>query len=169
MAQSLQGDGKLIFTIFIGAIITVVLLASIADSVFTQVNTATGTNISFTGGAINVSVAIEGRQLLVATSVINGTNITLIRQGVILGTGTVNGIQTVTATINDTAGDLTGSLMNATYTYNPDGFIDDGGGRNITNLIPLFSALAILVFVIVVLFKQGSFSELIGRGRRGRE
>lgn len=164
MVEILKGDGKMIFTIFIGAIIAVVFLASIGNSIFEQTNTGTATNVSFTGAAVNTSLALEGRQLLVATSVINGTNITLISQGVILATGTVNGVQTVTVTINDTAADLTGSLMNATYTFNPDGFVDDGGARSIITLILIFGALAILIFVVVVLFDpNGSFGRLLKR------
>lgn len=166
MAQSLKGDGKMIFTIFIGAIIAVVFLASIGNSVFEQTNTGTATNVSFTGAAINTSLALEGRELIVGTSVINGTNITLISGGVILATGTVNGVQTVTVTINDTATALVGTLMNATYTFNPDGYLSDSGSRSITNLIVLFGALAILVFLVVVLFKEGSFAELIAKGRK---
>ncbi len=163
MALSLQGDGKAIFMVFIGAIIAIVFLQSIGDSVFAQSNTGTATNLSFTGGAINVSVVLEGRELLVATSVINGTNITLISQGVILATEIVNGLQTVTATINDTAGDLTGSLMNATYTFNPDGFLSNSVDRSLVALIVLFGALGALIFVIVVFIQNGTLGEMMGR------
>ena len=161
MVNNAKGDAKMVFIIFIGTIITVVFLASIGTTIFSQTNTGIATNLTFTGAAINVSVALEGRELLVVTSVLNDTDIILASLGVVLGTGIVNGVQTVTATINDTAGDLTGSAINATYTFNPDGFVGSGGARSITLLIPIFAALAILVFVIVVAIKEGSLGELM--------
>ena len=49
---------------------------------------------------------------------------------------------------------------------NPDGYIGNAGGRSIAALITILSALAIVVFVIVVLFKFGSIEGLINRSRR---
>ena len=60
-----------------------------------------------------------------------------------------------------------GVEVNVSYTANPDGFVG-GGARNVTLLITLFSALAILVFVIVMLFKpETSLSQLMKFGIGG--
>ncbi len=171
MANSLQGDGKAIFTFFVGAIIAIVFLASFADSIFTQTTTFTETNTSVTVLAINTSLALTGRDLNTATSVINGTNISLITHGLLIDSGLVNSVRTVRLTANDSASDLVGTLVNVTYDYNPDGFIGIAGGRSIALLILIISALAILVFSVVTFIKDGSLGALMGRsnaGRRGR-
>lgn len=163
MVKSLQGDGKAIFVFFVGVIITVVFLAAVANSVFTQTTTASATNLTFTVSAINTSLAITGRDLITATSVINATNLTLINEGVIISDGIVAGVKTVTLTANDTASDLVGTEVNATYTYNPDGYIANAGGRSIADLIPIFAALAILVFGFVAFVKSGTLGALLRR------
>ncbi len=166
MATELRGDGKAVFAFFIGAIITIVFLASISDSVFTQTNTATQVNLSVVVPAINVSTTIAGRELLVLTTVSNSTFIGLQNEGINISTRIINGDQTVTLTPNDTASTLghIGDTVNVTYTYNPDGYIDNSGGRSIAGLITLFGALAILVFGIVVFIKTGTLGRLMGRG-----
>ena len=161
MVNSLQGDGKAVFVFFIGVIITIVFLATIGDSVFTQTTTASQTNLTVTASAINVSQSVVGRDLILAISVINSTNVTLIDSGVNLTDGIVNGVKTVIVRINDSVPDLDGAEINLTYTYNPDGFIDSAGGRSIADLIPLFGALAILIFGLVTFLKDGSLGALI--------
>lgn len=161
MVQVLKGDGKAIFTVFIGAIIAIVFLASIGDSIFSQTNTASATNLTVTVLAINTSLAVEGRDLIALTSITNVTNITLDDLGLILSDGLVNGLKTVTLTANDSASDMVGSKVNLTYTYNPDGYISDSGGRTIALLISIFAALSILIFVIVVFIKNGTLGEFM--------
>ncbi len=167
MTDSLKGDGRAIFTIFIGVIIAIVFIASFSSSIFTQTNTASETNLSITVPAINVTTAVNGRDLISATTISNATNISLITHGLLLGDGIVNGVKTVTIVVNDSEGGLVGTTVNLTYTYNPDGYIGNAGGRSIAALITILSALAIVVFVIVVLFQFGSLGVLSSfRGRR---
>ena len=162
MVNSFKGDGKAIFTIFVGAIIAVVFMASIADQVFTQTTTASQTNLTVTVSAVNVSQAVEGRDLITATSITNVTNasVNLITLGLNLTDGLVSGDKTVILRANDTASNLVGTEVNLTYTYNPNGFITNAGGRSIATLILIIAALAIVVFVIVVLLKFGSLGAL---------
>jgi len=168
MANSLKGDGKAIFTFFVGAIIAVVFLASFSDNIFTQTTTFQETNTTVTVLAVNTSLALEGRDLITS---INVTNVTLAEDlrntGLIIDDGLVNSVKTVRLTANDTSSARVGELVNVTYTYNPDGFIDSAGGRSIALLIVLISALAILVFAVVTFIKDGSLGALIGKqGRR---
>ncbi len=153
MANSFKNDGRMIFAIFIGAIIAVVFMANIADSIFTQTNTATQTNLTVTVSAINVSQAVAGRELIALTSITNETNVSrsLQNEGLNLSTRIVNGAQTVALTANDSSGSV-GNEVNLTYTYNPDGFIDNAGARSIVTLILIIAGLAIVVFVIVQIF-----------------
>ncbi|HEC39511.1 MAG TPA: hypothetical protein ENI29_14825 [bacterium] len=141
-------------------------MTSFADNIFTQTTTATVVNTSVTVLAINTSLALEGRDLISATEVINVTFTDLAERGLIISDGVLNGAKTVTLTANDSASALVGTAVNVSYTYNPDGYISDAGGRSISKLILVISALAIVVFVIVVMFKFGSINQLINSRRK---
>lgn len=168
MVNSLQGDGKAIFTFFIGAIIAIVFIGNFADSIFTQTTALTETNTSVTVLAINTSLALTGRDFNTLTSIINTTNITLDTLGLSIDDGLVNSVKSVRLTANDSASDLVGTIVNVSYTYNPDGFISSAGGRSIALLITIISALAILIFAVVTFIKDGSLGALIGRDNKGR-
>ena len=164
-----SGDFKAVIAIFVGLIIAIVLLASISDSIFEQTNTITVTNESVVVGAINVSVGTTGRDLVGVGTVSNSTNASQDPfTGLIVGEGNINGAKTVFLTANDTASALVGSTVNVSYTANPDGFIPESGARSITLLIIIFGALAALIFIIVVLIKEGSFRDIMSKNRRSR-
>ncbi len=169
MVNSLKGDGKAIFTVFVGLIITVVFLAGFATTLVPQTTTESETNLSVTVSAINVSLAVAGRDLIAVTDINNLTDAGLESQGLNLGDGLVSGLKTVTLTANDTATDFVGTTVNLTYSYNPDGFISIAGGRSIALLITIVSALAMVVFVVVVLIKEGSLGALINNATRRRK
>ncbi len=161
---SLDTDGKAIFIVFLGAIIAATLLATIATSTIGETTTITITNASVTSAAVNATLDVRGRQLLTTVAIINtsGTDLTGVGASLQTGTGS-NGLLSVQLLLNDTASSHAAKAINISYTANPDGYISDTGGRAITNLIPLFAALAILVFVIVVFIKNGSLGKLMGR------
>lgn len=174
MVQSLKGDGKAIFVFFIGAIIAIVFLASIANSVFTQTTTATIINDTVTApAAVNGTLSVSGRDLIAVTVISNGTEIGLQGRGLVLSDGILNGVKTVILTSNDTAGQvgnlLNGTSVNLTYTYNPQGYISIAGGRTIALLITIMSALAILIFAVVTFIKDGSLGSLINNNLMRRK
>ncbi len=172
MVQALKGDGKAIFTVFIGAIIAIVFLASISDNIFTQTNTVSATNSTFTAPVVNGSVAITGRELVDGTTPItlnasNASGIDLQDLGVFVDTRTINGVRTVALNINQTGIGFASSDINVTYEYDPQGYISIAGGRSITLLILIIAALAILVFVVVVFVRDGFLGTLMNKtGRR---
>ncbi len=172
MVNSLQGDGKAIFTVFIGAIIAVVFLASIANSVFDQSTTFTNANETVTALAVNTSLSLVGRELTDSPSATtwNATNesdaTNQQNNGITLSTATVNGIRTVVLTLNDTAEDFVGDTINVSYIYEPDGYLERAVDRNIVGLITLFGALGALVFVLVVFIMNGSLGRLMGRSKK---
>ena len=174
MTNSLKGDGLAIFTIFLGAIIAVVFIGSFSDNIFTQTTTFTNANETVTALAINTSLNLVGRELTGSPSATtwnatNGTDATNQQNnGITLSTKTVNGISTVVLTLNDTATNFVGQTINVSYIYEPDGYISNAGGRSVTSLILIISALAIVVFVIVVLFKFGSINNLVNMGKNNR-
>ena len=171
----LKSDGKMIFMIFIGVIITVVFLNGIADQVSLQTQTQTLTNLSATVPATantTFTPQLPGRQNITAI-VVTFTN----------GTGTFTFTNNFTVNTTDASGNLgifffptdaavtegvNGSDVNLTFTMQPFGYLQDSASRNVTSLIVLFAALAIVVFVIVVLFKFGSLSEMMATFNRRR-
>ncbi|KKN65945.1 hypothetical protein LCGC14_0476480 [marine sediment metagenome] len=163
-----NSDGKAIIAVFVGVIIAAVLLTSISDSIFNQTNTFTLTNESVVVGAVNVSVATTGRDLVGVGLVTNSTNASQGQfTGLIISDGLISGSKTIFITANDTATDQVGETVNVSYTYNPDGYLTDSGTRSIATLIILFGALAALIFTIVVFIKNGSLGEIM-RGTRSR-
>lgn len=162
---SLKSDGKMVFMIFIGAIITIVFLGSIADSVFNQTTTFSQTNASVTAPAINGTLALEGRELVAGTTPIvrNATNQEMQNLGIFVTDGLLSGVQTVFLSVNDTSFPSNASVVNVTYSFNPDGYLKSSSDRSIMNVTLIIAALSILVFVIVVMIKFGSFGKLMGR------
>ncbi len=159
-----DGDFKAIMLVFIGGIVAIVILASVADTIFPQTNTLAVINTTVTGAAVNTTLDLQGRELLTTQEIHNSTNATdnLFDEGASLQTGTgTNGLLTVQLILNDTAAAYVGRPIDVSYTFNPDGYISNSGGRSINNLIPIFAALAILVFVIVMFIKFGSMGTLI--------
>ena len=141
-------------------------MISIGDQINLETNTFTALNTTVTIPAVNGTVDVTGRELITELDIINSTNISSgILVGLFLQTGTgTNGLLSVQLVANDTASGIVGDGVNVSYTYNPDGYISDSGGRAITLLILIFASLAILVFVVVVFIKQGSMGELMRKG-----
>ncbi len=162
-----------ILIIFIGAIIAVTFMSPIGDQINLQTTTFNTINVTVTApSAGNGTVDLFGREVVGGTGVI--TNATAIRNDtindtfalgannftIITGTGS-NGLLTVQLLLNDTgAAAWADQSVNVSYEYRPDGYINDSGGRSVTRLILIFAALAILVFVVVVLM-SGSLGEII--------
>lgn len=164
-------DGKMIFNIFIGGIITIVLLSSAADQVFLQTNTDSRSNATVTAPVVNGTLDLLGRSLVAGTTpiVTNASNVSgLDLQGtgvtIISGTSATTGLLTVQLTVNDTESAFGAQSVNITYSYVPDGFLNDSGARSISTLIIIIGALAILVSIIVFLWP--SVSKLSGFNNR---
>lgn len=164
-------DGNLVAILlgFIGVIIAVTFLISIANQVNLETNTFEVINGTVVApSAINGTTDLTGRELVTQIEVYNATNFTDPTNGVFLRTGTgTNGLRSVQLFVNETGEPYLGFNINVTYTYNPDGFLSDGVTRNIANLIPLFAALAALVFIIVIFISKGSMGELIRGTMKG--
>ena len=160
---SLNTDGKMIFMIFVGAIITVVMLGSIADSVFNTRNTNTQTNLTVTAPAVNGTLILPGRELVAGSTPIirNATNEDMVALGMEVTDGFINGVQTVFLTMNDTASPSNLTAVNVTYDFNPQGYLKSQGDRSVVGLIIIMGSLAILITVIVILIKFGSLGALI--------
>ena len=166
MVDIKSGDLKAIMIVFIGLIVTAVLISTIADTTFTQTNTLENVNATATVAAINGTTDLKGRTLLdsgtidvynqsaAAVSWINNLTIQT-------GISATTGLQSVQLFTHDNATDLVGLSVNVTYSFEPDGYANNSGTRSITLLIVIFAALAMVVFVLVPFIKDGSMGRLM--------
>ena len=85
--------------------------------------------------------------------------------GLIIQTATssTTGLRTVQLTLNDTAADYAGTPVNVTYTFEPDGYLNNSGARAMALLILIFAAIGIMIYVVVVFIQDGSMGRLMGR------
>lgn len=155
----------MIFGIFLAALLGAVLLGTISDGTIFPTTTLSNTNETVTAPAVNATLDLTGRTLIFGLEVYNSTNVTPITvPGGILQTGVgTNGLQSVQLTLNDTAAAYAGQPVNVSYTYQPDGYLQNSGARSLTLLIVIISALAVVVVVIVYLFR-GSLAQMMRRG-----
>lgn len=158
----LDTDGKMIFIIFLGLIIATAIIAPIANQVVANTQTISIPNTTITSpAAANGTLDLQGRELLTTLTIANETaDLTGLGLSLRTATSATTGLRTVQLIANDSAFNFGEGNINVSYTANPDGYVSDSGARAITVLIVLFSALAALVFVIVMLF-SGSFGKLV--------
>ncbi len=154
-------DIRVFFMIFIGVIFAVALLVPSADQVFNLTNTFNNTNETVTAPAINETITLTGRSLTGATPVVrNSTGTSLQNEGVFVTDGLINGVQTVFLQVNDSGVPNNGTSVNVTYFFVPDGFVPGAGGL-LLGLVVLFGTLAVLVFVVVMVMKEGSMKDFM--------
>lgn len=153
--------------IFIGAIITLVLLGTIADSVFDQTSTREAVNETFTlPTAVNTTVELTGRTLVTARPNIENVTGDDVTQWFIvdsrLGTG---GLLTIAITSNGTSdlGTNLGIGANTSYVYEPEGHAVNATDSSVIQLIILFAALAVTLFVILGFMNNGSLARILGK------
>ena len=169
MVKILQGDGKAIMTVFVGALIAIVFLGVIADSIFNQTNTFDVANdsLSSTNGT-TLLLLPELRGKVVSDIVIyNGSddfiissgNFTLFNKHI----NASNGVETVKINITATIADgIQTQAWNISYTFQPNGYLERSVDRSIALLIVIFGAIGILIFVLVVLIINGTLGRLLG-------
>lgn len=170
----LNNDVTVFFAIFIGVILAVVLLSAASDSIFSSTTSLNVTNNTVTAPSTNNSVAVTGRDLTSQTydiwNLSNGTegfpflvdtdgNVTLQEE-------IINGAKTVTLLVNQNGSAYSQLPLNITYNFNPDGFVSGTGGT-ILALVVLFGALAVLIFVVVKVTREGSMKNFMeGFGKK---
>lgn len=177
MVKILHGDGKAILTFFIGAIITIVFLASIANSVFQQTSTfdvANDTLSSTNGTTLLLLPELDGK-FVTSVVVYNGSD------NLIIGAGNFtifnkhinasNNVETVKINVTaSSAGGIQTQDWNISYTFQPNGYLERSVDRSVANLITIFAALSILIFAIVMFFMNGTLGRLMkGKSLTGKE
>ncbi len=131
-----------IITAFVAVIIGVNLLIPVADTVGVLTGTFSETNRTFTASN-NTAVSFIGTDQNItnvpvfrdgATTLINNSNYTV---------DINSGLVTMTIAYADDNSVAT-QVWGVDYSYNRNSFINDAAARSVTNLIPLFFALAIM-------------------------
>jgi len=163
-----KADGKAILIAFIGAIIATTLIVSISDQTTLMTSDRKINNGTVTALAVNTSLDLTGRDL-VGTPVTGNASVAgnLQNNGVTIAEGfTSGGLRSVQLTLNDTAAAYVGKSINTTYSYRPDGHVGTGTGAiSITQLIVLFSAIGVMIFVVVMFIREGTLGKLIRGGK----
>lgn len=173
MVALLKGDGAAIMTLFIGVIIAVVMIGSIADSVDPTTGLRRADNVTFTApngpiGGTNITILNDTGRAVdtseVTTIIINATASDTISTGnFTVYNDIVSGESVIRIGTNN--GDYNGSSMNITLGYQPYGYLSLSSARSVATLITLFASLAIVVFSLVMLIKKGSLGAFV-RGMR---
>lgn len=151
--------GLLIITAITIIVGTVLLIGSASN-----IGTSTGTG-TFTGQVVpsmSTSIDLTGQELITLTTVINGSgaavdcsaNFTIV-EGVSPRTGVKRILMSNSTGTQWCGNGLPSRLINLTYTYGPEGYIDDAGGRAVASLILIFFGLAIAVVALVPSFRSG--------------
>jgi len=162
MPKSKNVDAMMIFALFVGLIITVTFMVNIGDSISDSTTLTSVTNLSATVPAINTTFSpkVPGRANTTVITIINGTQD--FTNNFTVNTSDSNGVLGVFLFPKDAANteNVISGAVNLTYTYEPQGYIPDSGARNVTLLILIMSALAIVVFAVAMLMK-GSFGQMM--------
>jgi len=158
-----KGQGVTIGLLIITAVTIIVgLVLLTGTSPFIGTATTTGTaNYQVTPNPSG-SIDLVGQELITLTSVINGSGAAVdctsnytIAEGVSPRTGVKRILLTNTTGTQWCGHGRTNALVNLTYTYGPEGYIDDAGGRAVAPLILIFFALAIAVVALIPSLRSG--------------
>jgi len=162
---SLKGDGSSFFQILVGALITLAFIGIIATAIIGSTTTEQQTNFTVAVPSDGEATDLFGRELIDIIEIYNETDEDMLQENVTLRTAVsaTTGLLTVQIYNNGTDSIYNGDDANVSYTLKPDGYLNLAGARGVHALTIIISALAILVFIIVVLIKTGSLGELIGR------
>jgi hypothetical protein len=157
-----QMNVGIIIIVFIGVLVGLILLTTIASDVGSITQTRSVVNDTITAAAGGTSQNLLGQAVVGSVTVVNSTSGTEISNTLytVKNNQVVNGLLTATITRNETGLD-TASEWKATYTYEPEGYVG-GAGKSMALLIPVMFALAILAIAMYPVLKSGMI-DFVGR------
>lgn len=156
--------------LFVIAMIGIVLMQETADTTTKLTTAYTSVNETKAGAAAGVNTTLKGKNTEGTPIVMNHTNTstnggytTVAAGNYTIAQRTRSGKQVVefqllTATFGS-------QPLNVTYTWHPEGYISDPAGRNVTGIIILILAVALIIFVLVSLFEMDGLKAMLGIGR----
>ncbi len=165
MVNFSDGNLKAIFIVFIGAIIAATLIVTIANQTNLETTTFTETNFTVAVPQNGTATDLTGRTLISGDIINSSLTAGIVNVTLRTALSSTTGLSTVQIYNNASSTEALQNV-NVTYTYEPNGYVSDSGGRAITRLIVLFAALAIVVFVLVVFIKMGFLGKLLKPGSK---
>lgn len=162
MNQKAQLGVGVIVTIAIAVIVGLVMFQPIASNVDLGTRAASGSIASGAAynvvGVLNTPVELRGQELVSVTSVKNqsgGGTVAAANYTIAECVRSSDGLKGIcyTALAAGVGNPATGAV-NISYTYYPDGYIDDAGARSVSGIIILLSAIAIALIVLVGIKKD---------------
>lgn len=170
-------DIGMLVVIAIGIFIGLAFLVAIANSISPLSATQTQTNETITitsarlvNNNINSSIVFTLQNGVSTSTYARISNFVLTNStGGVLNVGnyTLNANTGTLTFVNNTgmiSGIGQGNTTLATYNYLGSNYINDGGSRSVLTLIVLFGSIAILIFVVVMVFKSEGLRSLLGYG-----
>ena len=144
------GIGILI-VLFIGAIVGLVLLQTTAQETDDALTTRFLANRTITAPAAGSTTDLVGQELLstpIVTNASGGGVVPTTNYTIAEGVSTVDGLKRIRYT---TVGPspFASKSVNVSYTYGPEGYIEDSAGRSIFSLVIILGALALAVFLLI--------------------
>ena len=143
---------------FLTVLVGLILLQGSFPFIGQTVNTFTLANRTFTFPATGGTIDLVGQELINTPGVINRSNGVVVPASnytIAERISTVDGLKRIALTAN--AGFFNNQVVNVSYDYGSEGYIDDAGGRATTNLIPLMGVLALLCVAIGMVIKEKFF------------
>ena len=158
----------IILIAFVGLVVGLALFQAIIKDVGTAqgANPVTAANVQVTG-ILNTAVELTGQELISVEAVTNrttGADVPAVNYTVYECVKSSSGYKGICYKALSTCGQGgTGcGPVNVSYTYYPDGYVDNAGGRSMAGLIAIFAALAIAVIALSPVLKSGLL-EMMGR------
>ena len=135
--------------IFVLVVVGLALFQGSAGQVGGAINSATASNTTITMPADGVVLDLEGQNYLsgfVMTNATGGEVVPATNYTIGEGVSTSTGVLSVQLT--GAASTYSGTSVNVSYEYGPDGYISSSGSRGVAGIILIFFALAIAVVAL---------------------
>ena len=149
----------LFMALFISVIVGLVLFQGSAVFVAQATDTQVSNNRTYTLGAIGTTIDLAGQELIDTPVVTNATNSAQIvptsNYSITEGISTITGLKRIRLT--SLGGNYSSTSVNISYTFGPEGYIDDAGGRSVADLVLIFSALLIAVVALTPSLREKFF------------
>ena len=145
-----------ILVVAIAIIVGLILFTATAQQIGESVNTVTVNNRTITAPAVGGVYNITDFRSISSFSMVNttggqiagSTNYTIANNQISPTTGALQS----TITMNSTASTFAGIAVNISFVGQPLTYIDDSGGRAVTNIILIFLAIAIALVALYPLY-----------------
>jgi hypothetical protein len=146
----------IIVLVFVTIVMGLVMFQTISQTVGTTTTSGVFTNKTVTLKANNTYTDIDGAQKYLSVTLFNSSAVLDTTTNVSVENRPVgdDGLMTMSLRVVG-SGYYANKLVNITGTYEPDGYISDGGTKSVTLLIGIIVALCIVVVALTPTLRNG--------------